>query len=121
LFDVATGRFTTIYKKNPSFGVTANGISKSKPVHGIVDESADVAPSHEVTFDIGLNGDIAIASQDLFDSSRQSEGKDTTAGDIKMEEDSSSQEKMKTIAKSLDITGDLDIWISWLSEWAHTQ
>jgi hypothetical protein len=119
VFDVATGRFTTTYKKNPSPEIATNGISKSKLLHGIIDDSiAEATPSNEITFEVGVNGDIVIIDQDLINLS-QPNGKDT-AGDIKME-DSSAQEKLNTIAKSLDITGDLDIWISWLSDWAQTQ
>jgi hypothetical protein len=84
-----------------------------------------ISPSSgHVTFDILANGEISIVGQNIVKAvDAINRGTDNPHHesqrevDIKMEDATLALEKLHTLARSLDISGDLDMWIAWMSLW----
>ena len=135
-FDATQGRFAIFFEKGRPNAIHSNGVDSNESIDlSILLENGDksnardtkpILPSYgHVTFDIMANGDISIVGQNVVkpldstnkgvDNPQQESEKE---GDIKMEDAGVSLEKLQTVFRSLDISGDLDIWISWMSTWS---
>jgi hypothetical protein len=123
-FDATQSRFAVFFESGPGEGSLTNGIKlsdilsngeKSSPKHTL-------SSSGNVAFDVLANGDISIIGQNVI----------STLGTVKKESETSPKEpqkqdtenmradevaveRLQRISKSLDITGDLNVWISWMS------
>jgi hypothetical protein len=65
-------------------------------------------PSRQVSFDVLLNGDISISNENVFlaEIAPSPNGVD----------DDKRLEFSRKLARSLDIAGDLDIWVEWIDK-----
>jgi hypothetical protein len=130
-FDVTQSRFAiffahglTIEETNGSNGNDAN-VSDSLLADGehqlAVDNRETLKPSRQVTFDILANGEVSIAGQNVVKTEiiKEKESLGETLQDhskAKSEHVSLSLAKLQTLVRSLEITTDIDVWVSWLEK-----
>lgn len=117
-FDATHGRFAITFSKIADTKSVINGFGGVARLAQVV-ENGDAAfsagkekPSRQITFDVLPNGDISVVGQDIIDldtSEKASEG----SKDVTME-DGNVPEKLQTFGKVLDITGDIDMFVSWI-------
>ena len=132
-FDATQGRFAIFSAKERPNPVRKGGINSSESIDlSMILENRDqpngsgaksITPSAgHVTFDILANGDISIIGQNIIksaDSTNKDSDELRKESEIKLEDASVPIEKVQTMARSLDISGDLDIWVSWMSSWSE--
>jgi hypothetical protein len=132
-FDATQGRFAIFSAKGRPNPVRKGGVDSSESIdlsmilengdHTTASGAKSTSPSAgHVTFDILANGDISIVGQNIVKSAdTTNKGIDELhkEAEIKMEDASVAVEKVQTVARSLDISGDLDIWVSWMSLWSE--
>jgi hypothetical protein len=123
-FDATQSRFAVFFENGPGEGSLTNEIKLSD----ILSNGEESSPKHtlcssgNVTFDVLANGDISIIGQNVIPALDpvKKESETSPKGPQKqdtenMRADEVAVERLQRISKSLDITGDLDVWISWMS------
>jgi hypothetical protein len=118
-FDVAHGRFAITFSKFDKMKAVTNGVGRVVRLAQAVQNEDAVSsagkelPTRQITFDVLQNGDINIVGQDIIELDMPEKSSELNKSDVIME-DGNSSEKLKVFGKVLDITGDIDMFVSWI-------
>jgi hypothetical protein len=123
-FDATQSRFAVFFEQGAEDRSQTNGISISSILTDGESISSTPTPSSSgnVTFDILANGDISVVGQNIVPSldfvkkeSETSPKEPKKQESENMQVDEAAVERLQMVSKSLDIAGDLNVWIVWMS------